>query len=174
MDDNNSPIGLDINPDMMTTQTGSPQAPFSDLPVSTPPVASPPVTPPVVEDITPKDSSSEVAPDVLDITPGATPPAGDTATHLIDVVPHTPEDLIEKPAPVVPPAVTPPAPAPIETIFSLPEPTPATPPAVTPPIPAPAETTPTAPAVTAPVRVELPPVMPQNPLSENPDTVTLK
>jgi len=95
MNDSGSPqIGLDLNPDMITPQTGIPQT----TPASITPVASP-ITPGVI-DITPGASTSDdLHPEKIEnITPVAavpTPaeavisenPVTDTGIHLADVVP---------------------------------------------------------------------------------------
>ena len=161
MDDSGSPqITLDINPDMITPQTGVPQAPQplsapSTVPSTidiTPGVSGAEDThPSKIEDITPHDSGSSSyvtpapvsPPEVEPLTPeptAATPGTIDITpggTHLVDVVPQS--------APAIP----------METL-------PATPP-MTPPTP----------SATPSIQVELPPASPANPLSEDPDTVRL-
>jgi NADP-dependent 3-hydroxy acid dehydrogenase YdfG len=131
MDDNNSPaIDLNIDPDMITPDGGTPQAmPQNPQPVSapTPPVKNPsviditpgstdafPTTPPVSTHI---DSAPLSAPKTVDITPpfaSASAPAltnmPDSLSHLSQIAPE------ETPEPVVPLQAPPSAPVTPNTI----------------------------------------------------------
>lgn len=120
MDDSGSPqITLDINPDMITPQTGVPQAP---APYSTPPSTPDTIDitpgtstsgdthPSKVEDITPQDSSppSHITPapvsppEVTSLAPEPSTPTPVTdssaGTHLVDVIPPSQSSLPEAPS----------------------------------------------------------------------------
>lgn len=95
MDDSNKPsIGLDINPDMITTQTGFPTAVPPVLP-STPPA------PKEIIDITPGAGSSSHPSPITDITPAFSTPVSTPGIKLpvdqgvIDITPG------EKAAPAI-------------------------------------------------------------------------
>lgn len=100
MDDTSAPIGLDINPDMITPQTGIPQAAPNLTPATTPTTGVIDITPggggeshaPKTEDITPagpapspEPTTSTPAPssDVVDITPDTAPPATPETTPAV-------------------------------------------------------------------------------------------
>jgi hypothetical protein len=108
MDNNAAPTnGLDLNPDMMTTQTGVPS-------VSPPPSANTPPVPAGVIDITPGAPDASISPTtqhidlaplpepkVESITPAATP---DSLTHLSDI---SPQVETSSPVPASPVTTTP-------------------------------------------------------------------
>lgn len=196
MDDTTSnPISLDINPDLMTTQTSSPQANSSQ----TPPVAIPPVGPGVI-DITPGTGDESHPAKVEDITPAETPPAENPAPIIQETQPQTTQPEVTPPTGQEPAGVidiTPGTPAPAVTeepsgmhlTDVLPTPVTQEPPAeaeapsvITPVVGTPAVDTPAVdtPAVeptaasTTPAApdVELPPAQ-VNPLQEDPDLVKL-
>src|SRR5258706_9297297 len=94
MDNNTSPTnGLDLNPDMMTTQTGVPSVAA--------PASSAPPEPAGVIDITPGAPSSPLPQSKVEhLTPT---PAADGLTHLADIAPQTEPT----PSPVFPSSSTP-------------------------------------------------------------------
>ncbi|KKT49716.1 MAG: Estradiol 17-beta-dehydrogenase [Candidatus Collierbacteria bacterium GW2011_GWB1_44_197] len=146
MDDtNSSQITLDINPDMITPQTGTPQA----TPLSGPPI------PPGVIDITPGASPSADVhpPKIEDITPVAT-----TGTSFADSPPQVLKPISDTPTLSVTPAVT-------HLVDVIPQALPSLPDLSTP--------APSVPSEAPSVQVELPPATPVNPLSEDPDLVKL-
>ncbi len=173
MDDSGSPqIGLDLNPDMITPQTGIPQSTFT--PPTTPDIL--PDTPGVI-DITPGVSSSEeVHPEkVEDISP-ALPVAPTVSESVIDtqelktssgVIDITP-GKIDSPEPVA--VENPVADSGVHLVDVVPQTdTPsATVPSVT-AVPTPVDT----PLEAGSIAVELPPSSPTNPLQEDPDLVKL-
>jgi len=161
MDDSGSPqITLDINPDMITPQTGVPQA--AD------PLSAPSVTPGTI-DITPGVSTAEDShpPKIEDITPHDSGSSSYvTPAHLSppEVKPSTPEPMAVTPGTI---DITPGVPA-IETSGGthLVDVVPQSAPSI------PTETLST-PSATPSIQVELPPASPVNPLAEDPDVVRL-
>lgn len=170
MDDTISPpIGLDINPDLMTTQTGIPATPPTIPPVSFDDnkSTSPSVVPPArsgVIDITPgaKDEYHPTA--VIDITPSVSSSVSTPGITLpVDqgVIDITPD---EKPAPVVDSSS-----GLAHLADIVPQPSTASTPATAPSEPVVTTTTTTAAEIPV-TPVSAPPV---NPLQEDPDSVTL-
>lgn len=196
MDDSNTPhLGLDINPDLITPQSSTPQTTSSTLP---------PVAPGVI-DITPGASNESHSSKIEDITPSGSPvlesnleelPAssGNASPGVIDITPASSpaEDALL--SPTVTPVVTDTASQYMGSASHLDQiipqqtnPAPTEPASMSTPVSAPTElipaptaeiTPPVASIAATPLTEQAPasvqaPATPPNPLAEDPDSVKL-
>ena len=177
MDDSSSGMDLNLDPDMMTTQGGTPQSTVPSPATPTTPVvpdasiiditpgaaAQPTLTPPVTH----IDQAVTPAPRILDITPAV---ATSPAPIQSQIPPVTPVENITPAPQIITPVSTQTVANPIATPQSFSPPT-----AIT-------KETPVQPAVVSPIN-NVPPVLPKNtaglnidtssPLYEDPDKVVL-